>query len=109
MTFSRLFACVLGLAALALSFYAYEEYIAWLGFPDGHVTELGTAERRLASVFIALSLPLGLYLLYLATLADPRKVDRRLAVTAGLYVLVLVGTGLVDRWLQARLDGGVGG
>ncbi len=109
MILSRSLACLLGLAALALSFYAYEEYIRLLGFPDGHVTPLGAAERKLAAVFIASSLPLGLYLLYLGTAAAPKKVRARLAITAGLYVLVLVGVVVVDRLLQARLDGGIGG
>ena len=109
MILSRSLACLSGLVALGLSIYVYEEYIGSLGFPDGHVTELGAAEKKLAAVFIALSLPLGLHLLYLGTVADPRKVGARLVIAAGLYVLVLVGASAVDCLLQARLDGGVGG
>lgn len=109
MTLSRLMACSLGLVALTLSLYVYEEYIRLLGFPDGHVTELGAAEKKLALVFLALSLPLGSSLLFLGTLAAPGKVKGGLAVAGGLYVLVLVGTGVVDYLLQARLDGGGGG
>ena len=106
---SRLLACSLGLAALALSLYVYEEYIRLLGFPDGHVTELGAAEKKLAAVFIALSLPLGSYLLYLGVAADPRNVGARLVIVGSLYALVLVGASVVDHLLQARLDGGIGG
>lgn len=105
----RLFACLLGLVALALSFYAYEEYIRLLGFPDGHITELGAAEKKLAVVFITLSLPLGSHLLYLGIAADPRKVGARQVVTVILYVLVLVGASAVHHFLETRLDGGIGG
>ena len=102
MTLSRLLACLLGLAAVVLSFYVYEEYIHLLGFPDGHVTELGAAEQKLAAVFIALSLPPSLYLLWVGTMVDRSKV-------AAWYLLVLVGTAATDYYLRSRLDGGVGG
>ena len=48
MILARSLACLLGLVTLILSFYIYEEYIRLLGFPDGYVTELGAAERKLA-------------------------------------------------------------
>ena len=109
MILSRSLACLLGLAALALSFYVYEEYIQLLGFPDGYVTALGAAEEKLAAVFIALSLPPGLYLLYVGTNADQRKVPARLVVVGGWYLLVLAVTVAVDYYLRSRLDGGEGG
>ena len=109
MNLSRLFACLLGLAALALTFYVYEEYIHLLGFPDGHVTQLGAAEKKLALVFIAVSLPLGLYSLYLGTMADRRKAAARLAVVGILCLLVLVGATAMDYYLRSWLDGGSGG
>ena len=109
MTLSRLLALLLGLVALAPAFYVCEEYIWLLGFPDGYVTELVAAEKRLAVVFIGLSLPLGLYLLCLAGIAGTMKVGARLAVVASLYMLVLIGTMVVDHYLRVRLDGGIGG
>ena len=109
MVLSRLLACLLGLVALALSLYVYQEYIGLLGFPDGHVTELGAAEKKLALVFIALSLPLGVRLLHLGVLADPRRMGARLVLAGSLYLLVLIGAIVVDHFLQARLDGGGGG
>ncbi len=109
MTLSRLLACLLGLAAVVLSFYVYEEYIHLLGFPDGHVTELGAAEAKLAAVFIALSLPPGLYLLWVGTMADRSRVAARLIPVGGWYLLVLAGTAATDYYLRSRLDGGIGG
>lgn len=106
---SRLLACVLGLAALAVALYVYEEYIRLLGFPDGHVTDLGTAEKTLAAVFIGLSTPLGLYLIYLGTAARQEPTKARWLVVVGLYGLVLVGALVVDRYLRSHLDGGAGG
>ena len=109
MILSRLLACLLGLVALALSLYVYEEYIHLLGFPDGHVTALGASEKKLAAVFIALSLLVGLYLLYVGTMADRSKVAARLVLVSGWYLLVLTGTAAADYYLRSRLDGGTGG
>lgn len=109
MILSRLLACLLGLAALALSLYVYEEHIRLLGFPDGHVTELGAAEKKLAVVFIALSLLIGSYSLYLGTMTDRRKTAARLVVATGLYLLLLAGAAATDYYLQSQLDGGAGG
>ena len=109
MILSRSLACLLSVVALVLSLYAYEEYIHLLGFPDGHVTALGAAEEKLAAVFIALSLPTGLYLLYVGTMANRSKVTARLVLVGGWYLLVLTGTAAADYYLRCRLDGGTGG
>lgn len=106
---SRLLACLLGLLALASSLYVYEEHVRLLGFPDGHVTALGTAERKLATVYIALSLPLGLGLLCVGMVANRRKAAARLVIVGGLYLLVVVGAAVADHYLRSRLDGGSGG
>ena len=109
MILSRSLACSLGLVALVLSLYVYEEYIHLLGFPDSHVTALGAAEEKLAAVFIALSLPAGLYSLHVGTMANRSKVAARLLLVGGLYLLVLAGMVATDYYLRSRLDGGTGG
>ena len=80
-----------------------------LGFPDGHVTELDQAERRLAWVFIGGSVMSGAYLMYLGVVAGRKLVGSKLTVVAVLYLLMVVGAMLVDRYYQAHLMGGGGG
>ena len=109
MNLPRVLACSVGLVALVLPLYVYAEYIYLLGFPDGYITALGAAERKLALVFIGSSLVLGSYLIYLGLIAGRRKMGARLVVAVGLYLLVLVGTAVVDYYYHGHLDGGGGG
>ena len=109
MNLPRVFAGLSGLAALALAGFAYAEYVYFLGFPDSYVTELGAAERKLAVVFVVVSILVGAYLLYLGWIATRRKVDRRLAIIIALYGLFLFGIVVTDAYYQARLMGGSGG
>ncbi len=109
MNLNRVFACLSGLAAWGLAGFVYAEYIYFLGFPDGYITELGAAERKLAVVFIAVSVPAGAYLFYLGWIAAERKVGRRLAVTLALSLLFLLGVVVVEAYYQAHLTGGEGG
>ena len=109
MNLNRLFACLSGLAAWLLAGFAYAEYVYFLGFPDGYVTELGATERRLAIVFIAVSVPVGAYLLFLGWNATRRKLGGLLSVTAAFYLLLLLGVMVIDAYYQAHLTGGGGG
>ncbi len=109
MNLHRVFACLGGLMALALAWFVYTEYIYFLGFPDGYVTEQGAAERKLAVVFIAVSVPVGAYLLYLGWIATRRKVGKGLAIIIALYLFFLFGVLLVDAYYHVHLPGGSGG
>ena len=110
MILPRLLTCLTGLVALILAFYVYEEYIFLLGFPDSHVTDLGAAEKKLAVIFISLSVLLGLCLIGLSFVAgSSRKVRRILLIALVLYLLVLAGTMGVDHYFQSYLDNGIGG
>ena len=109
MNLPRFLACAVGLVSLGLSLYAYAEYIRLLGFPDSHLTALGSAERRLAAIFIALSLLFNPSLIYLALVANRRNVGGSLAVAVVWYLLVLAGTVALAAYLRSHLDGGIGG
>ena len=109
MNSQRLLAWVSGLAAWALALFAYAEYVYFLGFPDGHITEQGAAERKLAIVLIGVSLLAGAYGLYLGWIAIRRQVGRRLAILIASYLFFLFGVMLVDAYYHAHLMGGRGG
>ena len=109
MDLKRVFACLSGSGSLALAWFAYEEYIYFLGFPDGYISEVGAAERKLAIVFIAVSLPMGAYLLYLGCLAAERRTGGKLTTAIALYLFFVLGVVLADAYCQAHLVGGSGG
>src|SRR5262245_47393116 len=83
----RLVAYLMGGVAFVASFLIYMEYIYLLGFPDGFITELGYAERRLAYFFIGISLLFGLRFIYLGQIAPRRETGKKLAATLSLYLI----------------------
>ena len=105
----RVLAGLSGVLTLALAWFAYAEYVYFLGFPDGYITDQGAAERKLAIVFVVVSVLTGACLLYLGWVAARRKVGRRLAIIISLYSLFLFGVVLVDAYYHAHLMGGSGG
>jgi hypothetical protein len=85
------------------------EYIYQLGFPDGHITELGYAERRLAYIFIGISFILGSFFIYLGTVGARKQIAKSLSAIIILYLLSVVGIYLLDYYYRLHLDNGVGG
>jgi hypothetical protein len=76
-----------------------------LGFPDGHVTALNLAERRLAYVFISMSVIAAVCSIYLARAAMVRRRHLGIAVLAAIYSLVSIGMLCADRfYLTAALN-----
>ena len=86
----------------------YKEYIHFLGFPDGHIADLGAAEKRLAVVFIILSVTLGLVLILLSPVVRSRKAGKGLLVAVALYLLVLTSSLAMD-YYRLHLENGTRG
>src|SRR5689334_10601487 len=72
------------------SWLAYFEYIWLLGFPDGYITELGYAERKLANIFIIVNLILGLFFLYLGISSSKKYKRVMLLVSIILYIIITI-------------------
>lgn len=106
---SALIAAILAAVALALAMFAYLEFIAMLGFPDGFISELGRAQRRLAYMFIVGNILFSLYFMYAAW----RGLKHRSIVTlwpVGLaYMLMLTTLLLLNGYYQQTLRSGGGG
>lgn len=109
MNLSRILGYVMGCLALALSFFVYLEYIHMLGFPDGFITELGYAERRLAMTFIAISVIAGSCFIYLAGRALREKTGKRLYAVVFVYLLFIISLSLIDYHYRSTLMNGGGG
>jgi hypothetical protein len=100
-----------GLACVAflLSFYALNQYVWFVGFPDGHITELGAAEQILATYFIRVSTVIGLWFVYLGISAFRAAVGKRTLYSCMLYLAVICVAIAIDRYLQSYLMDGAGG
>ena len=105
----RLIACLMGLAALASSYLVYLSYVYMLGFPDGSITELGRAERRLAYVFIGGSVALAACFIHLGAAAGRKAAGKKLSAACVLYLMFGVVMFLIDNYYRSHLDDGVGG
>jgi hypothetical protein len=109
MNLNRILAYVLLCVAVVSSFLVYMEYIHLLGFPDGFITELGYAERRLAWIFIGVSLVLGWCFVYLGTIASRREVGKKLTAAIFAYLIFLISTLLIDYYYRSHLMDSAGG
>jgi hypothetical protein len=105
----RIVAYLMGGLALVASFLVYTEYIHQLGFPDGFITELGYAERRLAYLFIGISLLFGVGFIYLGQIASRREIGKKLAAAFILYLIFILTIVLIDCYYRLHLMGSSGG
>lgn len=109
MTLKRTVAYLCGCVAFAASFLVYLEYIYLLGFPDGFITELEYAERRLAFIFIGVSVIAGSCFVYLGGAAARKKFNKQLFAAIILYLIFVLGVGLTDYYYRLHLTGSGGG
>ena len=109
MTLSRLVAYLIGGITFVASFLIYIKYIHLLGFPDGFITELGYAERRLAYIFIGISLLFGAWFIYLGQIAPRRGIGKKLAAALILYLISVLTIALIDYYYRLHLMGSTGG
>ena len=100
---------MIGCAALVSTFLVYMEYIYMLGFPDGFITELGYAERRLARIFIGISVILGSCFIYLARMSSRAKIGKKLSAAVVVYLIFIICMSLIDYYYRSTLTDGSGG
>jgi hypothetical protein len=108
----RFIAYAFSCTALGLSFLAYASYVYMLGFPDGYISELGHAQRRLTYIFIGVSLLASLGFLSLGMTASHSKRSRhqrQVLIACGLYLLTLIGFWGIDFYYRLHLPGSGGG
>lgn len=109
MGLNRFLAYLIGCVALASSLLIYMTFINGLGFPDGFITELGYAERKLAGIFIGLNIISGPYFLFLGMVAKKKPIGNKLLAAIALYSIFIIGISLVDYYFRLHLMGGGGG
>jgi xanthine/uracil permease len=109
MKLNRILAYVMGCAAFAFSVLVYLGYIYMLGFPDGFITELGYAQRRLAWVSIGFSIVLGSCFIYFARISSREKIGKRLTAAVFVYLIFIIGLSIIDYHYRSTLMDGGGG
>jgi hypothetical protein len=105
----RLLAYLIGCGALAASFLIYMEYVYMLGFPDGFITELEQAQRRLAYIFIGISVISGLCFICLGWAASRKKIGKKLFAAIIVYLVSIITLSLIDYYYRLHLMDGTGG
>jgi len=104
----RTTAFVVALLVLAAARTAHWEAYSQ-GFPDGHVTELERASKILYIVFVAVSVPIGLWSVVAACLVRKRWVRTAWYVGVGFLVGITVVLCVIYVHLSRHLDDGIGG
>jgi hypothetical protein len=109
MKLNRIFAYSIGCIAFASSFLIYMKYIHLLGFPDAFITELGYAERRLAYIFIGVSIILGSCFIYLGRMASKKEITKKLSAAIFLYLISITTISLIEYYYHLHLMDSAGG
>jgi hypothetical protein len=84
-------------------------YVHWLGFPDGFISELGYAERRLAYILIGISVISGSCFIYLGREGGRKAVGKRLSAAIILYLVSIISISLIDYYYRLHLTDSAGG
>src|SRR5215831_2585044 len=85
----RILAFIFCLLTIIVSIHCDLKYLYLLGFPDGHITELGMAERNLAYTVIGIDSILAIIYFYIGiTKSSKYRLILFLAVTI-VYVLII--------------------
>lgn len=98
----RIVAYLFGCIAFVLPILAYLEFIYLLGFPDGFITELEYVERRIACMFIGVSIILGASFFYLGAVAMRKEIGKPLIAAISLYLILIASISLF--YYSYRLD-----
>jgi len=95
--------------SLALPALLYMGHFRYMGFPDGHLTELDRAEKLLFQVFLWFSMACGIQLLTLSISPAWQENGKMLRVSIIVYGVMVLVARLVRCFLGLHLDNGRGG
>lgn len=108
MSAPRLLAYLLSAVALATGLYLAAE-LGYLGFPDGHLTELDRVKAKLLPWCAAAILLSSGYFVYLGTRPPATRSARRVLYAALACLLLFVLAGVAYAAVTTGLDDGRGG
>ena len=109
MKLHRFLAYLLGGVILISMFCFHHMYVYWLGFPDGGLTQLESAEKVLFKRFIWVSVATSGYFLYLGWISSRKNVEKKLFFSFLIYLAFIIFIGFIDYYYRLNLDNGLGG
>ncbi len=98
---------LLGVLSLLSSFYLFH-YIKWMGFSDGHLTELGRAERVLFKPFIWIFALFAGFFIYLGITHNKEKTYKKLFISVLILLWVISLLIFAHYHLALYLEDGTG-
>lgn len=108
-TAEKVLISLLLLIVISIPVFIYVTYIKYLGFPDGHLTELNQAEKTVFNCFAVVSILFALFLLYSWFVKLKIRPKKSLLLFFSLYLFVLTIFFGVVLYLQTILENGAGG
>ena len=100
---------LLFLIVICIPIFIYITYIQYLGFPDGHLTELDRTEKTLFNYFIIISILFIVISLYLGFIKVKIRSLFSLLMLFFSYIFILVIFYGISLYLSTILKDGVGG
>ncbi len=95
--------------SLAVPVFLYITHIHYLGFPDGHMTDLERAEKPLFIVFVCLSIACAINFFFIGLSARMQDKKRQLLIAIIIYGVAVIVIIIARCILGSCLENGVGG
>jgi hypothetical protein len=95
--------------AVLLAFVLYAEFLFFLGFPDGFMSELDYAEAPLVATFNWISLLAGVWFVFLGVMARRRNVNKPFVVSCILYSILILACFMLDQYFRSYMADSAGG
>ena len=109
MKLNRLLSYFFGYIVLLVPAFVYVLHLHFLGFPDGHLTELERAEIILYKISIGPMIILGIYFCYLGFIANKQSIKKKLMISIFIYIILISVIIIIDFYLRLHFDHGIGG
>jgi heme A synthase len=85
---SRFFAYFFGVVAFILVIFTFKE-LQLVGFPDGFLSDWDRLRKIILILFIALSIPIGVWFFFLGKIATKEIISTKLYLTVILYIVII--------------------
>ena len=99
---------ILGLIIILFPFFIYQIHIRWLGFPDGHLTDLDQFKKNIFPVFSVINIFFGVSFLYFGWKFSSTN-KKIILFFSAIYFLLLAALVLIHYNIGSIFNNGIGG
>lgn len=104
----RLFTCFIICVAVVATFFSWLE-LRGMGFPDGHVTDLGKADKLLLRIFIMGNFVFVSWFAFVGFATRKNDNGKQLYISSGCYLVFVLLLLCLHFYLATFLNNGTGG